>query len=168
MRLTWIVTLLTAVLVVLFVVSNTAPVALGLWPFDARLVLPLSLAVLVIAAVAFLFGATIAWLSSMRGISVGSCDVAQVPGADREHSRPDRAGGPRTGNAFAMRNGPPPGWATAVPVADASVPGTVREVLRRGPRRESGGRPGPGHRGDRPVRPGIPAARPSRCFRSSC
>lgn len=65
MRLTWIVTLIAAVLVVLFVVSNTAPVALGLWPFDARLVLPLSLAVLAIAAVAFLFGATIAWLSSM-------------------------------------------------------------------------------------------------------
>jgi hypothetical protein len=54
MRLIWIVTALAAVLVVLFVVSNTAPVALGLWPFDARIVLPLSVAVLAVAAIAFL------------------------------------------------------------------------------------------------------------------
>jgi uncharacterized integral membrane protein len=65
MRLTWIVTLIAAVLVVLFVVSNTAPVAIGLWPFDARVVLPLSVAVLAIAALAFLFGAAIAWFASM-------------------------------------------------------------------------------------------------------
>ncbi len=65
MRLTWIVTLIAAVLVVLFVVSNTAPVAIGLWPFDARLVLPLSVAVLAIAALAFLFGAAITWFAAM-------------------------------------------------------------------------------------------------------
>lgn len=65
MRLIWIVTALAAVLVVLFVVSNTAPVSLGLWPFDARLVLPLSVAVLAVAAIAFLFGAAIAWFASL-------------------------------------------------------------------------------------------------------
>ncbi|WP_439580093.1 LapA family protein [Elioraea sp.] len=65
MRLVWIVTLLAAVLVVLFVVSNTSAVAIGLWPFDARLVLPLSVAVLAIAAVAFLFGAAITWFAGM-------------------------------------------------------------------------------------------------------
>ncbi|GIX08900.1 lipopolysaccharide assembly protein LapA domain-containing protein [Elioraea sp.] len=65
MRLTWIVTALAAVLVVLFVVSNTAPVALGLWPFDARIVLPLAVAVLAVAAIAFLFGAAIAWFACL-------------------------------------------------------------------------------------------------------
>jgi uncharacterized integral membrane protein len=65
MRLTWIVTLIAAVLVVLFAVSNMAPVAIGLWPFDARVVLPLSVAVLAIAALAFLFGAAIAWFAGM-------------------------------------------------------------------------------------------------------
>ena len=54
-----------AVLVVLFVVSNTAPVALGLWPFDARIVLPLAVAVLAVAAIAFLFGAAIAWFACL-------------------------------------------------------------------------------------------------------
>lgn len=61
MRLTWLATAIAALLVVLFVVSNTAPVAIGLWPFDARLVLPLAVAVLAVAAVAFLFGAAVAW-----------------------------------------------------------------------------------------------------------
>jgi uncharacterized integral membrane protein len=65
MRLTWIVTLIAAVLVILFAVSNTAPVAIGLWPFDARVELPLSVAVLAIAALAFLFGAAIAWFAAM-------------------------------------------------------------------------------------------------------
>jgi uncharacterized integral membrane protein len=65
MRLTWIVTLIAAVLMVLFVVSNTSPVAIGLWPFDARVVLPLSVAALAIAALAFLFGAAIAWFAGM-------------------------------------------------------------------------------------------------------
>lgn len=105
MRLIWIVTLLAAVLVVLFVVSNTAPVALGLWPFDARLVLPLSLAVLAIAAIAFLFGAAVAWFASMphrararrldRSVEVLQAEVATLRDrlAQAEARRPALARG---------------------------------------------------------------------------
>lgn len=54
-----------AILLVLFAVSNGTPVALRLWPFDAEWDAPLSVAVLAIAALAFLFGAGIAWVASL-------------------------------------------------------------------------------------------------------
>mgnify|MGYP005867439923 FL=1 len=106
MRLTWIVTLIAAVLVVLFVVSNTAPVAIGLWPFDARVVLPLSVAVLAIAALAFLFGAAITWFASIphrakarrleRSVEVLQAEVGTLKAslARAEARRPAVARGP--------------------------------------------------------------------------
>ena len=51
--------------VVLFALSNPQDVALRLWPFDLVLVAPLSLAVLAVAALAFLLGAAIASASSL-------------------------------------------------------------------------------------------------------
>ncbi|MES2711808.1 MAG: LapA family protein [Pseudomonadota bacterium] len=51
--------------VVLFALSNTSPVALRLWPFDLAWQVSLSLAVLIIAGVFFLLGALIAWFGSM-------------------------------------------------------------------------------------------------------
>jgi uncharacterized integral membrane protein len=63
MRLLIAVTLL--VLLVLFALSNTAPVRLGLWPTDFALQLPLSLAVLGGMAVAFLAGAVIVFVSEL-------------------------------------------------------------------------------------------------------
>lgn len=51
--------------IVLFALSNSAPVGLRLWPFDLSWQAPLSLAVLIIAGVFFLLGAIIAWLSSL-------------------------------------------------------------------------------------------------------
>ncbi|MBR0654099.1 LapA family protein [Plastoroseomonas arctica] len=51
--------------IVLFALSNSAPVALRLWPFDLAWQVPLSLAVLIIAGVFFLLGAIIAWLASL-------------------------------------------------------------------------------------------------------
>jgi uncharacterized integral membrane protein len=53
------------VLVILFGLSNREPVALRLWPLDGALTVSLSVAVLVIAALAFLFGALVAWAGSL-------------------------------------------------------------------------------------------------------
>jgi lipopolysaccharide assembly protein A len=49
------------VLLVLFGLSNRQEVALELWPFDLAWVVPLSTAMLVLAALAFLFGAAVTW-----------------------------------------------------------------------------------------------------------
>jgi uncharacterized integral membrane protein len=47
----------------LFALSNPAPVRLVLWPTDLSIEVPISLAVLVAAAVAFLLGALVLWTS---------------------------------------------------------------------------------------------------------
>lgn len=65
MRASWLVTLPLAALLVLFAVSNTAVVSLGLWPFDQTVELPLSVAVLGVSAVAFLFGAIVVWMAGL-------------------------------------------------------------------------------------------------------
>jgi uncharacterized integral membrane protein len=65
MRASWLITLPLAALLVLFAVSNTEVVRLKLWPFDHTADLPLSVAVLGVSAVAFLFGATVAWLAGL-------------------------------------------------------------------------------------------------------
>jgi|KBSMisStandDraft_5_1062788.scaffolds.fasta_scaffold1657467_2 lipopolysaccharide assembly protein A len=52
-------------LLVLFALSNTAPVRLGLWPSDYSLQMPVSLAVLAAMAIAFLAGGVIVWLSEL-------------------------------------------------------------------------------------------------------
>ncbi len=49
------------VLLVLFGLSNRQEVALELWPFDLAWVVPLSTAMLALAALAFLFGAAVTW-----------------------------------------------------------------------------------------------------------
>lgn len=61
----WILFLPLAGLVVLFALSNRQPVELRLWPLDLVWQAPLSLAVLGAAAVAFLLGAGIVWLSDL-------------------------------------------------------------------------------------------------------
>lgn len=48
-------------LLVLFALSNTHPVRLGLWPTDFALELPLSLAVLAGMAIGFLAGGMVVW-----------------------------------------------------------------------------------------------------------
>ncbi len=50
---------------VLFVLSNREPVAIGLWPTDVTWDVPLSIAVLIAAAVAFLFGALLVWITEL-------------------------------------------------------------------------------------------------------
>jgi uncharacterized integral membrane protein len=51
---------------VLFAVSNTAPVELQFWPFDFAWQVPLAGAVLGAALLAFLLGALLAWGSGLR------------------------------------------------------------------------------------------------------
>jgi uncharacterized integral membrane protein len=51
--------------IVLFAVSNQHPVRLGLWPTEFSIEVPVSLAVLVAMAVAFLFGALMLWVSTL-------------------------------------------------------------------------------------------------------
>ncbi|MBO1073015.1 LapA family protein [Roseomonas marmotae] len=53
-------------LLVLFAISNTAPVELQLWPFDFVWQLPLAGAVLGAAFLAFLLGAVLAWGSGLH------------------------------------------------------------------------------------------------------
>jgi uncharacterized integral membrane protein len=53
------------ILLTLFAVSNTRDVELRLWPFDVVWIASLGIAVLVIAAFAFLVGAGIAWAAGL-------------------------------------------------------------------------------------------------------
>jgi uncharacterized integral membrane protein len=61
----WILLLPLLVLLVLFGLSNKQEVALRLWPFDLAWAVPLSVAVLLFAGLAFLFGALTAWAASL-------------------------------------------------------------------------------------------------------
>jgi putative membrane protein len=53
------------VLLVLFTLSNRAPLRLGLWPTDYTVELPASLVILGAMAVAFLAGAFLVWISEL-------------------------------------------------------------------------------------------------------
>jgi putative membrane protein len=50
---------------VLFALSNMEPVRLGLWPMDYGVDLPVSLAILIAMAIAFLLGALVVWMSAL-------------------------------------------------------------------------------------------------------
>jgi uncharacterized integral membrane protein len=52
-------------LLVLFALSNSEPVRLGLWPTDLSLEPPLSIAVLVAMGGAFLLGALMLWVEAL-------------------------------------------------------------------------------------------------------
>ncbi|HEX3573424.1 MAG TPA: lipopolysaccharide assembly protein LapA domain-containing protein [Rhodopila sp.] len=60
-----IVTFVLCVPLVLFALSNTEVVRLGLWPTDYGLEVHLSLAILVAMAIAFLLGAVVVWMSEL-------------------------------------------------------------------------------------------------------
>jgi uncharacterized integral membrane protein len=60
-----IITIILCIPLVLFALSNPAPVHLALWPTDYVVDAPLSVSILVAMAVAFLLGAVIVWFSSM-------------------------------------------------------------------------------------------------------
>ncbi|HEY8288745.1 MAG TPA: LapA family protein [Acetobacteraceae bacterium] len=52
-------------ILVLFALSNTAPVKLGFWPTDFTMQLPLSLAILGGMGLAFLIGGLLVWVSAL-------------------------------------------------------------------------------------------------------
>ena len=60
-----LLTLPVLVLLVLFAVSNTGPVRLGIWPTDWSIELPVAVAVLGAAAVSFVIGGILVWLSEL-------------------------------------------------------------------------------------------------------
>jgi uncharacterized integral membrane protein len=62
----WIVLALVAFALALFAASNRAPVALGFWPFDLALELPLYLAILLTFFAGLCCGALAAWVGGRR------------------------------------------------------------------------------------------------------
>lgn len=52
-------------ILVLFALSNKQVVGLSLWPTDVQIELPVSIAVLTIAGLFFLFGAMVAWSGTL-------------------------------------------------------------------------------------------------------
>lgn len=80
----WIIFLPFAAIVVLFALSNRQPVDLRLWPFDLVWQAPLSVAVLGAAAVAFLIGAGIVWLSGMPQRSRSRASIRRAEVLQRE------------------------------------------------------------------------------------
>lgn len=63
---------------VLFALSNRAPVRIGLWPTDWAIEVPLSLAVLIAMAGAFLLGGVFVWFSALAQRSRARRAEAQV------------------------------------------------------------------------------------------
>jgi uncharacterized integral membrane protein len=60
-----IVTFVLCLPLVLFALSNTEIVKLGLWPMDYSVEVHLSLAILIAMAIAFLLGALVVWMSEL-------------------------------------------------------------------------------------------------------
>jgi putative membrane protein len=60
-----IVTFILCFPLVLFALSNTQVVRLGIWPTDYSIDVRLSLAILIAMAVAFLIGALVVWMSEL-------------------------------------------------------------------------------------------------------
>lgn len=61
----WILFVPLLVVLALFALSNPQDVELRLWPLDLAWVSPLGIAVLILCAVAFLVGATVAWAAAL-------------------------------------------------------------------------------------------------------
>ena len=65
MMLFLIVTFVLCLPLVLFALSNTEVVRLGLWPTDYGIEVHISVAILVAMAIAFLLGALVVWISEL-------------------------------------------------------------------------------------------------------
>jgi uncharacterized integral membrane protein len=63
----WVLFVPLLIVLALFALSNPQDVELRLWPLDLAWVSPLGVAVLLVAAAAFLFGAGIAWAAALPG-----------------------------------------------------------------------------------------------------
>jgi uncharacterized integral membrane protein len=61
----WLIMLPLAIIFALFALTNRAVVELGLWPFDYTIAAPVSLAILIAMAIAFVVGALITWFAAV-------------------------------------------------------------------------------------------------------
>ncbi len=80
----WFNFLPLAILVVLFMLSNPQSIELRLWPFDVAWTASASIAVLSIAAVAFLLGAFIAWAAALPARRRGRAAERRVAALEAE------------------------------------------------------------------------------------
>jgi uncharacterized integral membrane protein len=62
----WAVTLVAAVLLIPFALSNREPVSLGFWPLPFLIDLPLCLLVALLLLIGFAVGATVTWAAGRR------------------------------------------------------------------------------------------------------
>ena len=74
----WILGLPVLVLLILFALSNAAPVRIGLWPVDISVELPLSLAILGAMGIAFFLGGLTVWLQALRAHRRANAAEARV------------------------------------------------------------------------------------------
>jgi uncharacterized integral membrane protein len=118
LRLVIIIPLL--VLLVLFALSNTAPLRLGLWPTDYAIDLPTSVVVLGAMGLAFLAGAFVVWVAELgqrRRARHAEHQVRlleeQVKALKAQLLPPPLAGGPPGGppasGRLLLQGGPPAG-----------------------------------------------------------
>lgn len=83
----WIVIGLPAMLaIVVFALSNREPVSLAIWPWTTQWQVPLYLVVLGVAAVAFLLGASLGWISAFRARLQASGDRRRLSGLTKEQT----------------------------------------------------------------------------------
>ncbi len=71
-------------ILVIFALSNTATTTFGFWPTDLAVAAPLSVAVLVIAAVFFLLGALVAWVGTLVQLRRARRAEAEVRRLDQQ------------------------------------------------------------------------------------
>jgi uncharacterized integral membrane protein len=62
----WAVTLVAAVLLIPFALSNREPVSLGVWPLPFLIDLPLYLLVALLLLIGFVAGAAVTWIAGRR------------------------------------------------------------------------------------------------------
>ena len=80
----WFIFLPLAILVVLFMLSNPQSIELRLWPFDLAWTASAAIAVLSIAAVAFLLGSLIAWAAAVPARRRGRAADRRVAALEAE------------------------------------------------------------------------------------
>ena len=66
-------------LLVLFALSNPQMVQLGIWPTDFAIEAPLSIAILVAMAIAFLIGAVMLWAAAISARAMPSASSTSTP-----------------------------------------------------------------------------------------
>lgn len=96
------------IVLIAFALSNQQPVQVGLWPTDIQVDVPLSVAILVAAALFFLVGAFMTWAGAVASRSRARQAERSVRDlrAQVESLRDAQAEARRSGQAVAL---PPPG-----------------------------------------------------------